>query len=78
MEDLVSEIKGSKKNSGQREWLAFNCMVGLPHMGRSSMSHVMEFLKTSKELLAYSATSKGVATFGDGEAEERQRNRKYE
>ncbi|CAK9183126.1 unnamed protein product [Ilex paraguariensis] len=73
MKDLVSEIKGSK--GGEREWLAFNCMVGLPHMGRRrSMSHVMEFLKISKELLAYSATSKGVVTFGDGEAEERQRN----
>ncbi|CAK9183131.1 unnamed protein product [Ilex paraguariensis] len=73
MKDLVSEIKGSK--GGEREWLAFNCMVGLPHMGRRrSMSHVMEFLKISKELLAYSAASKGVVTFGDGEAEERQRN----
>lgn len=74
LQDLVTEVKKMKKNSGgKREWLAFNCMHGLPHMGRRrSKRHVMQFLNMAKDCLAYCANSKtsknrGIITFGDGE-----------
>ncbi|XP_059669529.1 protein NODULATION SIGNALING PATHWAY 2-like [Cornus florida] len=74
IEDLVSEIKKMKTRGGGREWLAFNCMVGLPHMGRRrSRSHVTDFLRVAKELLANSATT-GVIAIGDGDAAERLKN----
>lgn len=65
--DLVSELK--IKRGGRREWLVFNCMVGLPHMGRvRSRSLVMEFLRVAKELIANSANCstihKGIIAFG--------------
>ncbi|KAA8517734.1 hypothetical protein F0562_015207 [Nyssa sinensis] len=75
IEDLASEIKSMKKRGGGREWLAFNCMVGLPHMQRSRRSHAVEFLRVAKELLANSATNGGFIAFGDGDAaEEKLRN----
>ncbi|KAI7997769.1 Nodulation-signaling pathway 2 protein [Camellia lanceoleosa] len=72
IEDLATEIKKMKKIGEGREWLAFNCMQGLPHMGeRRSRSHVIEFLRVAKELLADSATYEGIVTIGDGDAGER-------
>lgn len=59
--ELVNEIEGSEDH----ECLAFNCMVGLPHMGRTrDRTQVMEFLRVAKQLLS---KSKGIITFGDGE-----------
>ncbi|CAN6581534.1 unnamed protein product [Malus baccata var. baccata] len=67
IEDLVSEIKKANKRGGMREFLAFNSMVGLPHMRRRrSRGLVMEFLRLAKDLLANSA--RGIVTFGDGYA----------
>ncbi|KAI3781582.1 hypothetical protein L2E82_11600 [Cichorium intybus] len=68
-EDLVKEInEGSEKH----EFLAFNCMVGLPHMGRRrNRCQVMEFLRVAKQLLL---TRDGIITFGDGEDVERTKN----
>ncbi|KAL3536558.1 hypothetical protein ACH5RR_005019 [Cinchona calisaya] len=69
LEDLVTEIKRMKKRDGAGEWLAFNLMVALPHMGRRpNGSCVPEFLRVAKELLAYSAGNKGIIIIGDGEA----------
>ncbi|KAI4353419.1 hypothetical protein L6164_002371 [Bauhinia variegata] len=54
IEDLVMELKRMNKGggSGKREWLAFNCMVGLPHMARPrSRRHAMEFLRAAKDLI---------------------------
>ncbi|KAI3771151.1 hypothetical protein L6452_02309 [Arctium lappa] len=60
--ELVNEIEGSEEHE---ECMAFNCMVGLPHMGRTrDRSHVMEFLRAAKQLLS---KKKGIITFGDGE-----------
>ncbi|KAL6146245.1 hypothetical protein ACLB2K_056928 [Fragaria x ananassa] len=75
LEDLVAEIKKTKKRA-VREFLAFNCMVSLPHMRRRrSRSLVIEFLRLAKDLLATSGNYKtgntGIVTFGDGEACER-------
>ncbi|GFY82405.1 hypothetical protein Acr_02g0006450 [Actinidia rufa] len=72
LHDLVSEIKKMKKNGGRRTWLAFNCMVGLPHMGMvRSRKDVSEFLGAAKELLAYTAifscNNMGIITLGDGD-----------
>jgi hypothetical protein len=54
IENLVSEMKKMKKRGGRRsEWLVFNSMVGLPHMGRGrSRRLVMEFLRVAKEMIA--------------------------
>ncbi|XP_031271896.1 nodulation-signaling pathway 2 protein-like [Pistacia vera] len=61
MESLVSEMK-TRRSSRRNEWLAFNCMVGLPHMGRlRSNKHVMEFLNVAKDWV----NNTGVITFGN-------------
>jgi hypothetical protein len=54
IENLVSEMKKMKKRGGRRsEWLVFNSVVGLPHMGRGrSRRLVMEFLRVAKEMIA--------------------------
>lgn len=50
MDGLVSEMKKSKKRGGKNEWLAFNCMASLPHMGRvRGVGHVLDFLKVAKD-----------------------------
>ncbi|PSR95043.1 Nodulation-signaling pathway 2 protein [Actinidia chinensis var. chinensis] len=71
MEGLVSEMK-KMENCGRREMLAFNCMVGLPHMGRHRSSrHVEEFLKIAQESIGLrnwnGFRNNGVITFGDGQ-----------
>ncbi|EEF35681.1 transcription factor, putative [Ricinus communis] len=73
IEDLVSEIKRTKKRGGRKEWLAFNCMVGLPHMGRvRSRKLVEDFVRVAKDLMADSvccnSSNRGILTFGDGDA----------
>ncbi|KVI11392.1 Transcription factor GRAS [Cynara cardunculus var. scolymus] len=63
--ELVNEIEESEDH----ECLAFNCMLELPHMGRTrSRSQVKEFLKVAKQLLS---KNKGIITIGDGEDVER-------
>ncbi|KAF5953579.1 hypothetical protein HYC85_006435 [Camellia sinensis] len=73
LHNLESEMKNMKKRGGRREWWAFNCMVGLPHMGRvRSRRQVMEFLKVAKEVLSIqtpncNSSTKGIMTFGDAD-----------
>ncbi|KAM7463931.1 hypothetical protein LguiA_032052 [Lonicera macranthoides] len=69
----IEELKELKKRDNGREFLAFNCMAGLPHMGARKIkrSHVIEFLNIAKEVLAKYTTKKGVLVFGDGEDGER-------
>ncbi|KAG6435785.1 hypothetical protein SASPL_100661 [Salvia splendens] len=62
IQDFKDEMKG-RKDGGVRDWLVFNCMAALPHMGRRS--GVVEFLKAAEELLA---KFDGILTVGDGEA----------
>lgn len=68
MEGLVSEMKRLKKRVGSNEWLAFNCIVGLPHMKRGRcFKQVIEFIKLAKESIrTISDVGRGVITFGDG------------
>ncbi|KAI4353417.1 hypothetical protein L6164_002369 [Bauhinia variegata] len=76
IEDLVMELKRMNKRggSGKREWLAFNCMVGLPHMARPrSRRHAMEFLRAAKDLIC-SYGNKGIITFGNGDVCEKLKN----
>ncbi|KAK7287215.1 hypothetical protein RIF29_00351 [Crotalaria pallida] len=74
VEEVVFEIKKMNKRGGRKEFLAFNCMVGLPHMGRvRSRREVMEFLRVAKDLIK-SSGSKGIITFGDGDACEKLKN----
>lgn len=72
LEELVTEIK---RGGRKREFLAFNCMVGLPHMGmvRSRRRHALEFLKVAEDLIKISG-NKGIITFGDGDAFEKLKN----
>lgn len=68
IEELASEIKRMKKRGGRREWLAFNCTVQLPHMGRMrSRKAVEEFLTVAKESMANSA-NRGIITLADGDS----------
>ncbi|KAI3472825.1 hypothetical protein Pfo_029954 [Paulownia fortunei] len=68
IENLGSELMKMKRRGQGREWLVFNCMVGLPHMGRRRPRRsVTEFLKIAKELLV---NFEGIVTLGDGEAGE--------
>ncbi|KAE8696505.1 hypothetical protein F3Y22_tig00110656pilonHSYRG00016 [Hibiscus syriacus] len=60
------DTKETKKRGGSQEWLAFNCMVGLPHMGkRKNRKLVNKFLDIAKQVLA---TNRGIITLGDGDA----------
>lgn len=65
IEGLVSELnKVKKKKDGGNDWLAFNCMVNLPHMGRvRSDRHIVNFLKLAKDSVSGNT---GIITFGDG------------
>lgn len=68
IDDLGSELIKMKRRGHAREWLVFNCMVGLPHMGRRRPRRIVsEFLKVTKELLANYG---GIVILGDGEARE--------
>ncbi|XP_023758269.1 protein NODULATION SIGNALING PATHWAY 2 [Lactuca sativa] len=69
-------LKVEEKELGQivnrNEFMAFNCMVGIPHMGRTRRrTQVMEFLKVAKQLLV---KTQGIITFGDGEYSDRMEN----
>ncbi|CAN4115875.1 unnamed protein product [Withania somnifera] len=70
VEELKSELRRVKRSGKRSEWLVFNCMFKLPHMGkRRCRIHALEFLKLAKELLLVnSSTERGLITFGDGEA----------
>ena len=75
LEELISEIKIMNKRGGKKEFLAFNLMTGLPHMGmvRSRRKHAYEFLKVAEDLIKnYGST--GIITFGDGDAFEKLKN----
>jgi hypothetical protein len=49
-EALVTEMKKTKKRGIRSEWLAFNCAVGLPQMGKGkSASSLVEFLRLAKD-----------------------------
>ncbi|CAN0927850.1 Protein NODULATION SIGNALING PATHWAY 2 [Linum grandiflorum] len=62
----IQEAKRSLKRGGKRCLLAFNCMWGLPHMGRRrSKAQVVEFLDLARELLGQPG-SNGILTFSDG------------
>ncbi|KAA8517735.1 hypothetical protein F0562_015206 [Nyssa sinensis] len=80
LQDLVSEIKRMKRRVQRKEWLVFNCNVGLPHMGRGrSRRHVMEFLRIAKELITYTSANcntnnRGIIIVGDGDAWEKCKN----
>ncbi|MFS7976808.1 putative transcription factor GRAS family [Helianthus anomalus] len=59
---LVNLIEGRKSG---KEFFVFNCMVGLPHMGKTrTTNQVTDFLKLAKLVLAQ---NQGIITFGDGE-----------
>lgn len=79
MEGLVSEMKKMTKFGG-REFLAFNCMVGLPHMGRQKSSrHVSQFLKIAQDSIytGDGTRNRGVITYGDGTRVEERRSDGY-
>ncbi|KAK4253345.1 hypothetical protein QN277_010666 [Acacia crassicarpa] len=76
-EELVTELKKLNKRGGnlKRDFLIFNCMVGLAHMGRGrSRRSVMEFLNLGKNMINKNTFNRGIISFGDGEADEKLRN----
>ncbi|KAF9675701.1 hypothetical protein SADUNF_Sadunf09G0059800 [Salix dunnii] len=71
MEVLVSEMKKTKKRGGRSEWLAFNCMAGLPHMGTGRSARSLgEFLRLAKDSVTINTDggigTRGTITIGDG------------
>ncbi|KAK2972100.1 hypothetical protein RJ640_010263 [Escallonia rubra] len=71
----LNEVQEMVNMSGRNEWFAFNCMVGLPHMGRvRSRKDVLEFLRVAKEILVPYTGKHSVVTFGDGDAWEMYKN----
>lgn len=71
IEDLAEEMRRKRKKNrsgGGRDWLVFNCMAALPHMGRRRRT--VEFLKVAEEILG---DYDGILSFGDGEAGEETR-----
>ncbi|KAK7395075.1 hypothetical protein VNO78_15617 [Psophocarpus tetragonolobus] len=74
LEELVTEIKNMNKSGGRGEFFVFNCMVGLPHMGRvSSRGEALEFLRVAEDFIKKSS-NRGIITFGDGTAFEKMKN----
>ncbi|XP_057435276.1 protein NODULATION SIGNALING PATHWAY 2-like [Lotus japonicus] len=88
LEELVGEIKKMKKKGGRREFLAFNCMVGLLDLSDARLvsplqststqvwrkrEQAMEFLKVAEDLINTS-DCKGIITSGDGDAFEKMKN----
>ena len=69
LQDLMYEMKRVKKKGERNEWLAFNCQVGLPHMGSTATRRqAMEFMRLAEEVTAHSKNKKrGIITFGDGD-----------
>ncbi|KAI3750537.1 hypothetical protein L2E82_21178 [Cichorium intybus] len=70
------DLKVEERELGQivngNAFMVFNCMVGLPHMGRTRRrGQVMEFMKVAKGQLA---KSEGIITFGDGEDSHKMEN----
>ncbi|KAF7825503.1 nodulation-signaling pathway 2 protein-like [Senna tora] len=77
IEELVTELKKLNKRGGKGKtnFMAFNCMVGLPHMGRvRSTRKVSEFVRVAKDLIKSSTSTKGIITYGDGQTCEKLRN----
>ncbi|KAL2330691.1 hypothetical protein Fmac_018272 [Flemingia macrophylla] len=71
VEELVNEIK---EMDGRGEFLVFNCMIGLPHMGRvRNRKNASEFLRVAEDLIK-SSGNRGIITFGDGSAFEKVKN----
>ncbi|KAI3441412.1 GRAS domain-containing protein [Psidium guajava] len=79
IDSLVSEIKRLSKRGGDNndmssEWMVFNVMKGLPHMGsRRSESLVGEFLRLAKEVIGHPDMG-GIITSGYGETSRESRN----
>ncbi|XP_073137793.1 protein NODULATION SIGNALING PATHWAY 2-like [Henckelia pumila] len=68
--DLECKMKNTMEECcGRKSWYVFNCMVGLPHMGRiRSKKCVFEFLKLAKNFLQNDTSfNKGIITYGDGD-----------
>ncbi|KZV15174.1 nodulation-signaling pathway 2 protein-like [Dorcoceras hygrometricum] len=72
--DLGCKMKNIEKECyGRKSWHIFNCMVGLPHMGRiRSKKCVLKFLQVAKDFLqnvrnCETGFSKGIITYGDGD-----------
>ncbi|KDP45773.1 hypothetical protein JCGZ_17380 [Jatropha curcas] len=68
LESFASEMKETKESGEGTEFLAFNCMVGLPHMDkRISVKSVIKFLKVAKDAINLNCNNGGgIITFGDG------------
>ncbi|KAI3677654.1 hypothetical protein L6452_36920 [Arctium lappa] len=67
--ELAQLVKVVERPKLGREFLAFNCMIGLPHMRRTRRrTQALDFLKLAKGILA---KTEGIITLGDGEDGER-------
>lgn len=67
VDELLNEVNKRMALNGRREWIAFNCMLGLPGLGKKSRSRkqVREFLSIAQQIVA--AGNSGIITFGEGD-----------
>ncbi|XP_030541855.2 protein NODULATION SIGNALING PATHWAY 2-like [Rhodamnia argentea] len=77
--NLVNELRKRNEGDTSKEWMVFNCMLGLPHMGRTTTSRrVNDFFRVAKEYLAHGADRfgrpAGIITFSDGNGFEKLNN----
>ncbi|KAL1545461.1 protein NODULATION SIGNALING PATHWAY 2-like [Salvia divinorum] len=68
VEEIGIEMMRIQRKDQGREWVVFNCMVGLPHMGRRRPRTSVEgFLKEAKAMVD---DYEGIVVLGDGETME--------
>ncbi|KAL3753540.1 hypothetical protein ACJRO7_000876 [Eucalyptus globulus] len=77
--NLVNELRKRNEGDANKEWMVFNCMVGLPHTGRTTTTRrVNDFFRVAKAFLAdradWFARTAGIITFGDGNGFEKLKN----
>jgi len=68
LEELLDKRRVTSIGASGREWLVFNCMVGLPHMGMANAKgkrEVVQFIEVAQKLVASSRIS-GILTYGNG------------
>ncbi|KAG9155907.1 hypothetical protein Leryth_004151 [Lithospermum erythrorhizon] len=62
LDALMTELKRMKKTSRVNEWTVFNCMIGLPHMGRRrSRIQATGFMFIAKVFLSDYANRRGMS-----------------
>lgn len=67
IEELALEMKKIGNLQGRENWVAFNCMKGLPHMkNRRNFRNITKFLNLARECIREKSNIRGILTLGSG------------